>query len=486
MKYVVRIASEVNLKSNQVKARFLRRLLANIDAAFRDNLIQATITNHWSRLLVESNDPEALNILLRIFGIASVSPIELETKTDMESLEAAVSQSFVDAARGKTICVRIKKGTGTHEFRTETLEARLGAILASKARGVNLKNPEFKLCVEIHKDHALFFSKSYAGPGGLPLGVEGKALALISGGFDSPVAAWEIMKRGVALDFVFFNLAGLDHEAQVVGVAKALASRWGHGLRPKLHIIDFSTILKEIRSKVRPKYTQVVLKRAFYKCASLLAKEIPECLALVTGEAIGQVSSQTLANLVAIEEASSYPVLRPLVTSEKDTIIAQSRRIEMHDLCEKIKEYCAIVPKNPITHAVLTLVKSEEEDKLDPSVYASAIAERRIVDLHSVQPNTNSLYVVDHIPDSAIIIDTRTPAEFAHWHFPGSRNLAFSEIEAEPKLLQLDKVNLLICPIGLQTAALAERLQLEGIQALSLKGGATRLRKIAEAADCSW
>src|SRR5690606_26753614 len=145
-------------------------------------------------------------------------------------------------------------------FKSHDLECAIGAALRPFAKRVDLKHAEFTLELEVRPEGAFFYSQRIAGPGGLPLGVEGRALCLISGGFDSSVAAWMLMKRGVALDFVFFNLAGQHYERSVLCVVRALCQQWAYGDKPVIHMIDFNPMQNLIRREVRGSFAQVVLK----------------------------------------------------------------------------------------------------------------------------------------------------------------------------------------------------------------------------------
>ena len=189
---------------------------------------------------------------------------------------------------------------GSFGFGTQDVHVQLGAALNTYGT-VNLDHPEVTVGVELRDGEALLFCGRIGGVGGLPLGVEGRAVCLLSGGFDSPVAAWLMLKRGVALDYVFCNLGGEAYERAVVSVAKILADAWSFGDRPKIHIIDFDAVVANLKDVVTPRYWQVVLKRVMYRAAEQVATAIG-AEGIVTGEAIGQVSSQTLHNLRAIDD----------------------------------------------------------------------------------------------------------------------------------------------------------------------------------------
>ncbi|MEJ2185682.1 MAG: THUMP domain-containing protein, partial [Gemmatimonadota bacterium] len=222
-----------------------------------------------------------------------------------------------------------------------------GAALLPHSAGVDLDHPDLVVRVEVRDDRAYLFGDRIDGAGGLPLGVEGRALGLISGGYDSAVAAWLLLKRGVNLDYVFCNLGGDAYERAVVQVAKVLADDWSYGSRPRLHVVDFGAPVDELRAKVKQSYWQVVLKRLMYRAASWIGEELGSG-AIVTGEAMGQVSSQTLTNLRAIEPASSLPVFRPLLGFDKNEIIERAQHVGTAGLSEQVKEYCAIAPGRPV------------------------------------------------------------------------------------------------------------------------------------------
>jgi thiamine biosynthesis protein ThiI len=348
---------------------------------------------------------------------------------------------------------------------------------------VDLDSPEIEVELDVRDEDVYFFSGREPGLGGLPLGVEGRALCLLSGGFDSAVAAWMMLKRGVQMDYVFFNLAGDAYERSVTKVAKILADGWSFGTRPKLHVIDFAHVLDELRGKSQPKYWQLVLKRQMYRAASRVAGEV-RAQAVVTGEAMGQVSSQTLSNLAAIDRASDLPVFRPLIGFDKMDIIELSRRIGTYEISSKVKEYCAIAPGNPATNASAWSTE-QEELKLDSGVLEAACEGRKTYDLRSMQPADLVMGYIftDDLPPDAIVVDLRSDAEWDEWHYPGSLNHPAWWIEANTRLFDRDRHYVLYCNQGTQSAQLAELMQRAGFEAYAFKGGVGRLRRTVETAQ---
>ncbi len=306
-------------------------------------------------------------------------------------------------------------------------------------------------------------------------------MVLLSGGFDSAVAAWMMLKRGLALDYVFCGLAGAAYERAVVAVAKHLADRWSYGTRPRIHLVEFEEPLDELRRAVRERYWQVVLKRLMYRAADAVARKTGAA-GIITGEAIGQVSSQTLANLRAIEECTDFPILRPVVGFDKEEIISRSRFIGTYELSEKVQEHCALSLAKPVTKARVAEVV-REESRMDLSILDRAIAGLQTLALRELAPSDLALPYIytTAIPDDAVVIDTRSAAEYAVWHYPGAIHRDYWELLRDFKKLDRERTYALYCDVGLRTAQLAETMQKAGFEAYSFKGGVSALRSATEA-----
>ena len=487
MLVLVRYAPEISLKSTKVKARFISRLIRNLREAFEKSGVDCKIDRQWNHMYVEMANPEGLNTLQRVFGVGSMSVIEHRCDPDLSKMEKVIHENYGARAKGEKICVRAKRSGGI-PLRSKEVEIALGSALNQYAAGVDLENPGLKVHVNMRPDGVFFYTQTIKGPGGLPIGVEGKALCLISGGFDSAVAAWQMMKRGLELDYVLFNMGGQAYKNDVIRVAAALAHQWSYGYRPRLIIVDFNPVVDRIREKVKPRFSQVVLKRAFYKCASILAHQIPECPALITGEAVGQVSSQTLHNLVAIDEAADIPVLRPLIATDKEDIIRLARAIGTFHLCEKIKEYCALTPRYPVTRTNVKTARSEEEHGFGPGDYDEILRTSEMVELSSwsgAEGETSSTFI-DHIPEEAVVIDVRLSHQYQAWHYPGAIHKDLDILTSKKHTLHKDKTYVLYCPFGLQTSLIAERLQGEGLSVYSFKGGTRAIQKYCQSEGLDW
>jgi tRNA uracil 4-sulfurtransferase len=476
---LVRLGGEVTIKSRRTRMAFMRRLERNIRDALDSADIEHRIEAAWGRLFVRASSHMALPALSRVFGISSLSLVERELAADLDTIVAEATAHFRAAVAGRRFAVRARR-TGQHSFSSQDIERQLGAALVPFAAGVDLSSPEVTVFVEVRDAAAYLFSERTVGAGGLPLGVEGRAVALLSGGFDSAVAAWLLMKRGVALDYVFCNLGGDAYERAVVHVGKALADGWSFGTTPHLHVVDFAGVLRELREKTRAPYWQVVLKRLMYRAAAMVAAE-NNAEAIVTGEAIGQVSSQTLTNLRSIEAVATLPVMRPLIGFDKEEIIERARHIGTAALSEQVKEYCAIAPGRPATAASIARIDAEEK-RLDMAVLERAVTSRRLLDLRALEPSDLAApyLFVETMPEHAVIIDCRPAAQFRTWHLKGARHMEEWDLLRDFKRFDKGPVYVLYCAHGIQTAYLAERMQRHGYEAYSFRGGIRGVMQYAQ------
>jgi tRNA uracil 4-sulfurtransferase len=475
---LVRFGGEIFIKSRRTRSVFLRRLRKNLE-----DTLAATgggrLESGWDRVYVRTPGPPP-PALGRVFGISSYSPIEVVTDATLERILEAGEATFAGRLRGRKFAIRARRA-GTHPFTSQQVQVELGTRLLPHSAGVDLDHPDVEVFVEVREERAFMFAQRLAGAGGLPLGVEGHAVTLLSGGYDSAVAAWLMLKRGVSQDYVFCNLGGDAYERAVVQVGKLLADDWSFGTRPRLHVVDFGEPLRALREATRESYWQVVLKRLMYRAASLVGCQVG-AQAIITGEAMGQVSSQTLPNLRAIEPAADLPVFRPLIGFDKDEIIERARHIGTAGLSEQVKEYCAIAPGRPVTAAAVAAVAAEEA-RIEPGIVEQAVAARRVLDLRTLTPaDLVAPYLfIDTIPDDAIVLDCRPEPEYHQWHLPGARHRDEWDLLQRFHRLDRDHRYVLYCGHGIQTAHIAEKMQRAGFEAYSFRGGVAGVRRWAEA-----
>jgi tRNA uracil 4-sulfurtransferase len=484
--YLLRFSGEISTKAPGTRLRFTRRLARNLRAALVAAGIEHRQERRWSRIYVETADPRAAEVFAEVFGIHSFSPVECRPWRGMDDLVAAGVELFAAAVAGKTFAVRVRRcgDRAKIPLRSTDLERELGRALLPHARGVDLDHPEATVRVEVRPEQAFYFTARVPGPGGLPLGVEGRALALLSGGFDSAVAAWMMLRRGLALDYLFFHLGGGAIESEVVGVLRVLAERWSHGARPRLHVVDFRPLVAELGEGVRPRYRQVVLKRQMLRAAEEVARQV-RAVALVTGDAIGQVSSQTPQNLAVISRPIVLPVFRPLLGFHKEEILERARRIGTYELSAAVPEHCALVPRHPATRAPLAAVEAEVA-ALDPGYLERAVGSRRVVAVRGLEAAAlaPAAVAIDEVPAGATVLDLRPRHAFDAWHHPGALRLDFFAALACQASFDPAQTYVVYCEHGLKSAHLAEVLRQRGCRAYYLQGGAgdRRRRTAAEGA----
>ncbi len=476
MNILIRITGEIVLKSGPVSKRFQKQLLKNLKSALKTEGIVCHLQGQWARLWVETEDPRIVEILPRIFGVHAFSLIEHECPAKLETIVEEGARFYKQQILGKTFAVKTHR-IGKHEYSSKDVNYDLGAALNvdNEKSMVDLTRPQVTVNVEIRDGRAYFFRETIKACGGLPLGTAGHCLSLISGGFDSSVASWMMQKRGLNLSYLFCNLAGESNERAVLKVMMQLTQRWSYGDRPLIHIVDFQPVVAEILAKVKAPFSQIILKRLFYRIAEKLAQQCG-AQGLITGEAISQVSSQTLANLAAISDAVDMPIYRPLIATDKIDIINLSRQIGVYESAALIREYCQIVPEKPVV-ACPILRAQEEESYIDLSILDKQLASRKTIDLFSLRPtDLLGTYVFkDSIPEGAVVIDCQDEIAYQNRHEPRADHWDYYDLLKGYRSFAKDSVYLIYCTFGLQSALIAEKMQNDGYQAYSLQGGVKSL-----------
>ena len=480
MKLLLRLSTDLTTKADRTRRRFLRLLVHNLADAFRSEGIPAQVEPGWVRLVVATEDPRALEVARRVFGVHSVSCVEERALAGLEQLVDEAAPFFLPRMEGKAFAVRART-SGPAPFRSRDVEVTLGARLAPHGK-VRLVDPEVTCNVEVRDRRVYLFDEFLPAWRGLPLGCEGRAVALVSGGFDSAVAAWMMLRRGVALDYVFCRLGGPVHQQGTLRVLQVLGERWSYGDRPRVHVLPFEDVVERIRATGRPALWQLVLKRLMYRAAERVAGEV-RAHGIVTGESVGQVSSQTLRNLRALDGRLELPLLRPLVGLDKEEIIARSRDIGTYELSAVVHEYCAIVPEKPATAAEPRWV-ADQESKVELDL-AALVASRRVLDLRQLDEADLEIagLEIDEIPAGAHALDLRNPAAYRAWHYPGAERLDLGEALAHLERFERGPTYVPYCEIGLKSAHLAQVMRQAGLTAYNFRGGMRRLIHYAAERD---
>jgi thiamine biosynthesis protein ThiI len=480
--YLLRLSGEITTKAPRTRNRFTLRLADNLADGLRAAGLDFEIDRQWSRIYIDAAEPvpgAAGEVIRRTFGIHSYSRVERRPWRDLADVVAAGHEIFAREVAGRSFAVRARRSGDRAKvpLRSKDVEIDLGTALLAYARKVDLDHPEVTASVEIQPGEAYFFRDRVRGPSGLPLGTESRALSLVSGGFDSAVASWMMLRRGVGLDYAFFNLGGTVHELGALRVMKVIAAQWSHGDRPRFHSVDFRPVVLALQESVAPRYWQVVLKRLMLRAAERIAREL-RLVALVTGEAIGQVSSQTPQNLAAISRPIGLPILRPLIAFNKEEIIDRSREIGTYELAAAVDEYCAILPKRPATRASAGAVDGGERS-LDRPVLERAVAERRVIDLRALDVSElgGEELEIGEVPEEARLVDLRAKAAYDEWHPHGAEHIDFFQALKRHGSFDRAATWVFYCEVGLKSAHLAEVMQHAGFRAYHVPGGAPELMR---------
>ncbi|RDH46241.1 tRNA uracil 4-sulfurtransferase ThiI [Zooshikella ganghwensis] len=419
MNFVVKIFPEITIKSKPVRQRFVKQLRRNIRTLLRPIDPGIDVTGTWDKIIIstEQQDEQVCRQIREQLqhtpGICHILEVVDFPLVDLDDITEKAFQVMGEAIRGKTFCVRCQRN-GHHEFSSIEVERYVGGGLLQRVQdcSVKLKNPDVTVRIEIHHKQLYIVRERHLGIGGYPLGTQDAVLSLISGGFDSTVSSFLTMKRGVLTHFCFFNLGGHAHEIGVKEVAYYLWSKYGASHRVKFITVPFEGVVEEILTKVDNSYMGVLLKRMMLRAADKVAENL-DVHALVTGEAISQVSSQTLPNLGVINQATDRLVLRPLITMDKQDIIDTAARIGTEEFAKHMPEYCGVISVNPTTRAKPEKV-SREEQVFDFAVLEQAISCASAVSIHEVMQDDRQIHEVqidEVLPEQAIVIDIRHPDE---------------------------------------------------------------------------
>jgi thiamine biosynthesis protein ThiI len=344
---------EIALKKGN-RAYFTELLKRNLLAAVKDLGVKE-IRSLPARLLVTFDgeiDPKSVTERVRaVFGVANFSLVE-RTPPDIEALRARILDSL-EGASFASFRIETQRGDKTFPLTSPEINRRLGAAVkeASGAR-VDLSHPEFTVCVEILPRDAFFGFNKIPGAGGLPVGASGRVATLLSGGIDSPVAAYRMMQRGCRLIFVHFHSAPYLDKTSQEKARKLVAALTRYQFHSRLYLVPFGEIQRQIVTVVTRPLRVVLYRRMMLRIAEAIARK-EKAKALVTGESLGQVASQTLENMAVIQQAASLPILRPLVGMDKQEIIDHARRIGTFEISSIPDQDCCqlFVPKHPATKA---------------------------------------------------------------------------------------------------------------------------------------
>jgi thiamine biosynthesis protein ThiI len=356
---------EIGVKSPVVRKRFEKKLISNIK-----KLIKCKITINQGRIFLFPEDhDEAIESLKKIFGVVSFSPT-VSTDTDFDTIKSTVQTYIKDLIdKGefnpeKPFAVKCRR-VGTHDFSSREMAGFCGAAVIEITNApVDLSNPEFRLFIEVREDKTYIFHDKIKGPGGLPIGTQGRMVSLVSGGIDSPVATYLMMKRGCDVTILNFNnhpyTSGSNEK--IIKIYQKL-KEYASGSELKLYQVNYGDFLKKCTDEAPPRMTCVLCKSGMYQIAEKIAKQ-EKALAIIDGSSVGQVASQTLPNILATRYSTSMPVLSPLIGLDKTEISEMAEKIGTFPISTLPDSGCSAAPKHPETNAVLEKVL-EVQDKIE-------------------------------------------------------------------------------------------------------------------------
>ena len=370
---------EISLKGKN-RYRFENKLIGNIKAALGDDIIG--VRKIYGRLIVDINsvEMEIIDRIRKIFGIISVSPaVSVGLELD-EIKEAALK--LLNKSQGKTFKVNTRRPNKQFPYKSPDISREVGAHLLINTENwqVDVHKPEVEIFVEVREESSFLYTQGYPGNGGLPVGVTGRGLLLLSGGIDSPTAGWLSMKRGLQLIGLHFHSYPFTSERakeKVLELTKMLAAYQG-GM--KIYINHFTEIQKAIKQNCPGALTITIMRRMMFRIAHQIAQK-EGALALITGENLGQVASQTLESIAVINKVTDLPVLRPLITMDKIEIIELAKRIQTYEISIQPYEDCCTVflPPNPATRPGIHRVLKAEEKLAVEELIEEAMAKTEVL-----------------------------------------------------------------------------------------------------------
>lgn len=363
---------EIGVKSDQVRRKMETRLAGNVNSLLADRDVDGEVDRHRNRIFVHTDEPEAATaVATDVFGVVSASPAVTAEPT-LDAIFDALRQATEAHYSGGTFAVTARRAgeQDAHPFASTDIESDGGSAVweAIESMGedpdVDLDDPDFELFVECREEAAYVFLEMREGPGGMPLGTQRPVVAMISGGIDSPVAAWQMMRRGCPIIPVYVDLGdygGPDHQARAASTVATLA-RYAPSYDVDLRIVPGGDVVADLVESTTD--TRMLHLRRFVVAVGEAVARETGAVGVVTGEAIGQKSSQTSANLAITDAAVELPVHRPSLTMDKTEITARAREIGTYEESTIDAGCNRVAPSFPETNADLDEVREVEPDDL--------------------------------------------------------------------------------------------------------------------------
>ena len=464
-KFILKLFPEIMVKGSSAKRQMVGQLYNNLVKLLGRYSSEITVKKFSDKLEVVTPIevlPEVRQTLLDTPGIEQVlEALQFDGMETLEQIKVKVNETMAKEIIGKTFVVRVKR-SGKHPFRSTEIEQTVGGYMLAhnEAKGVDLHHPEVTIRLELINNQLNIITIKHAGLGGFPLGTQGDILSLMSGGFDSTIASYLTMKRGMKTHFIFFNLGGIAHEIGVKQVALYLWSKFGASHRVSFISVPFDAVIEEIFRSTHETYMGVTLKRLMLLASEKVADEM-EIDALLTGESVAQVSSQTLRNLALIDQVTNKLILRPLATMNKPEIIKLASEIGTRRFAENMPEYCGVISKNPIIHGSYKRMEKEAK-RFDYSVLDKAVEDAQTIYVDEIIDDVTNAAPIEVIHDlnheKYVVIDIRAEDECIETPCK-SIKIPFHKLKTDFKKLPQDKEYLLYCEKGIMSQLHAQYLR---------------------------
>ena len=464
-KFIVKFFPEIMIKGSKAKRQMVGQLYNNLQTVLYRISEDINIRKFSDKIEVVTPIDFVVEVRLRLVETPGIELVleaaQFDDMRTLDDIKVKVNEVMGDKIEGKTFVVRAKR-SGTHDFKSTNIEQTVGGYMLahSNAKGVDLRNPEFTVNLELNQHQLNIISHKYKGLSGFPIGTQGSILSLMSGGFDSTVASYLTMKRGIKTHFVFFNLGGVAHEIGVKQVAYYLWNKFGSSHRITFTSVPFDDVVTEIFKSTHESYMGVTLKRLMLMASEKIANNM-EIDAIMTGESVAQVSSQTLRNLALIDQATNKLVLRPLSTMNKPEIIDIATQIGTKRFAETMPEYCGVISKNPTTHGSYDRMEKEAA-KFDYEVLNKAVEDAITINVDETANDVNEIGKIDVVTDLSTgeytVVDIRQSDDCIET-LSETIKIPFYKLKTEFKKLPQDKQYLFYCDKGILSQLHAQYLR---------------------------
>ena len=464
-KFIIKYFTEIMIKGSTAKRQMISQVYNNLVNILSKISKDITVKKFFDKIEVVCPIEVVVEVRLRLLDTPGIEQIleamQFDNMNTLEDIKVKVNEMMAHEIQGKTFVIRCKR-TGTQEFKSTQVEQTVGGYMLAMndTKGVALKNAEVTINIELVFAQLNIITCKHMGMGGFPIGTQGSILSLMSGGFDSTVASYLTMKRGIKTHFIFFNLGGLAHEIGVKQVAYYLWNKFGSSHRVQFISIPFEDVVTEIFKSVSEPYMGVMLKRLMLQASEKVADSMG-IDALVTGESVAQVSSQTLRNLALIDQATNKLVLRPLSMMSKPDIIDIANKIGTTKFAESMPEYCGVISKNPVTHGNYDRIASEAR-RFDYTILDEAVKKSAFVNVDEIDVDISEIGQMEVVSDLSsgnyTVIDIRQSADCIETSVE-TLKIPFYKLKSEFKKLPQDKEYLFYCDKGILSQLHAQFLR---------------------------